>query len=145
MTLPIDYDSDDYKFYKTLNEDVKLVPVGKGEHYDIQLKNGDYVNVSGKDSLSNAIVIAIMTRFNELSDIELYDEFGCKIHDLIKGNPTEMVEYEMVLCVQEVLENMRRIKEVPNINLIGQGDFYKILFQVIGINDDGLVEGSVVI
>ncbi len=144
MTLPLDKESNDYKFYKTLNEDVKLVPVGKGEYYDIQFNNEDYVNVSGKDSLSNAIIIAILTRFNELSDMKLYKGFGCKIHDLIKANPTEMVEYELVLFVREVLENMRRIKEITSINLSNQNSRYKISFKVIAINDD-LVSGSVVI
>lgn len=145
MTLPINYESDDYKLYRTLNEDVKLVPVGKGEHYDIQLKNNDYVNVSGTDSLCNAIVIAIMTRFNELSKIKLYEEFGCKIHDLIKSNPSELVNYEMVLFIKEVLENMRRIKEIHSITLIEMGDScYKVSFSVTSISNE-IVTGSVII
>ena len=65
MALPVDYESEDYRFYKTLNEDAKLIHRGKCQYYDVNIENGDYVNVTGKKSLSNAIVIAIMTRFNE--------------------------------------------------------------------------------
>ena len=90
MTLPVDYESEDYKFYKTLNEDAELIPIGNGEHYDVNFENGDYVNLTGKNSLSNAIVIAILTRFTELSDIEIYEDFGCRVHDLIKANQEEI-------------------------------------------------------
>ena len=70
MSLPINTESDDYQFYKTLNEDVQLKPTfPKSNNWDIQMTNGDYVNIRGKNSLFNAICIAIMTRFQELSDI----------------------------------------------------------------------------
>ena len=91
MVLPVDYESDDYRFRKTLNMDVKVNPVSStSDHWDIQMSEGDYVNVTGKESLHNAICIAIMTRFNELSDIKVYDEFGCRIHELVKANKSEI-------------------------------------------------------
>lgn len=142
MGLPIDTDSYDYKFNKTLNEDVKLEIVGKGKHFDISFENGDYVNVNGKESLYNAIVIAIMTRFNELSDIPLYDGFGCRVHELVKARFTEMNEYKMKLFITETLENMRRVKEVDYVELVEKEDIYKISFRVSGINDE-IVAGSV--
>lgn len=142
MTLPVDYESEDYRFYKTLNEDVKLEPVGKGKHCDIVFENGDFVNVGGNESLHNAIVIAIMTRFNELSDIKLYEGFGCRVHELIKAKQTEMIDYEMVLFITEVLENMRRIKEVNEVTLTRNEDLCKISFNVTSINDE-MVAGSV--
>ena len=142
MVIPINYESEDYRFFKTLNEDVQLKPVGNGKHYDIQFMNGDYVNVAGKESLYNAIVIAIMTRFNELSDIKLYDEFGCRVHELLKARFTEMVEYEMIVFLTETLENMRRIKEVHQVDLIKLDDIYKISFRIKSINDE-MIAGSV--
>ena len=142
MVLPIDYESNNYKFYKTLNEDVKLdITSEKSRHYDIVMETGDYVNVSGKDSLQNAIVIAIMTRFNEL-DIPLYKNFGCRAHELIKAKQTDMVKYKIKLYTINVLESMRRIKEVNSVELIESDGKYQINYQVTSINDETL-NGSV--
>lgn len=141
MTLPIDYESEDFKFYKTLNEDAELIPVDKGEYYDVNFKNGDYVNLTGKNSLGNAIVIAILTRFTELSDIEIYEDFGCRVHELIKANQEETVEYEMELFISETLEKMRRIQEINELRLTKISEGYKVYFNVTSINDE-IVSGS---
>ncbi|WP_407454414.1 hypothetical protein [Methanobrevibacter sp.] len=144
MSLPVNKNSDDYRFYKTLNMDVQLKPSSEtSQHYDVQMENGDFVNVSGKKSLYNAIVIAIMTRFNELQDIPLYNGFGCRAHELIKARKTEMVKYEIELFITEVLENMRRIKEINSVELIeSENHNYKINYSVQSINDE-TVNGSV--
>ena len=142
MMITVDTDSEDYRFYKTLNEDVKLIPNKYGK-YDIALANGDYVNITGKESLYNAIVIAIMTRFNELSEIPVYEDFGCRIHELIKKTQSDMIEYEMELFIKDVLEQMRRIHEINEITITNLNeDHYKIYFKVTSINDE-LVLGEV--
>ena len=142
MSLPIDYESDDFKFYKTLNEDVQLKVVSqKSQHYDIQMENGDYKNITGKSSLQNAIVIAILTRFNELN-IPLYENFGCRAHELIKANQTEMVKYKIELFITNVLESMRRIKEINFVELIESDGKYQINYQITSINDE-TITGSV--
>ena len=64
--LPIDYESDDYKFNKTLHRDVKISPNQWNNKWDLQFEDGDFKIVSGHDSLRNAINIAIMTRYKEL-------------------------------------------------------------------------------
>ena len=87
--LPCDFDDDDYRFYKTLNEDILLKP-NKWNEWDMQFHEGDVVNVTGHDSLHNAICIAIMTRYQELKHNPLYSDFGCRIHELIKANKSEM-------------------------------------------------------
>ena len=144
MTLPRNTDSDGYRFYKTLNEDVMIQPVSStSQHWDIQMENGDYVNVDGIESLRNAICIAIMTRFNELDFIELYDGFGCRVHELVKANKSEMVKYKVELFVNEVLENMRRISLVNWIDVTDDDSCsYKIEFNVTSISDE-IVTGSV--
>ena len=148
MTLPVDTDSDDYRFLKTLNEDVEVLPVSPtANHWDIQMKNGDYVNVTGKDSLRNAICIAIMTRFQELDYIPLYDEFGCRAHQLIKANKSEMVRYEIELYITEVLENMRRIQEINSIKVTDSDTdsySYNVDFNVTSVTDE-IVSGGVLI
>ena len=146
MTLPIDFESDDYRFYKTLNEDVQIKPVTPtAQHWDIQMENGDYVNVTGFESLHNAICIAIMTRFNELDFIPLYDGFGCRVHELVKANKSEMVKYKVELFTEEVLENMRRIESVNSVKVTEDNyHSYLIEFNVTSISD-GIITGSVVI
>ena len=143
MTLPVDYENDEYRFYKTLNMDVQLKPTSdKSQHYDVQMENGDFVNVIGHDSLYNAIVIAIMTRFNELN-IPIYENFGCRVHELIKARQTEMVKHQIELFITDVLENIRRIKEIESVELtVDDNNFYKINYRVISISDE-LVSGSV--
>ena len=109
--LPCDFDDDDYRFYKTLNEDILLKP-NKWNEWDMQFQEGDVVNVTGHDSLHNAICIAIMTRYQELKHNPLYSDFGCRIHELIKANKSEMVKYKIELFVQDVLRNMRRVRKI---------------------------------
>lgn len=138
MTLPIK-EAIDYKLYKTLNEDVKLKSNNYGK-FDIQFENGDYVNVTGNESLKNAIIIAIMTRYNELTN--LYTGFGCRVHELIKDNQNTMTKYKLELYVSEVLENMRRIKEVNSINITELDSKYLVEFIVTSINDE-IVKDSV--
>lgn len=127
---------------KTLNEDVQLKPDDLNR-WDIQFENGDYVNVTGNQSLHNAICIAIMTRYGELKDNQLYNEFGCHLHELIKANKSVMTSYKIELFVTEVLEKMRRVQDVNYVEVIDdESAKYRIIFSVTGINDT-LVEGSV--
>ena len=142
LTISIDQESDDYRFYKTLNEDVQLIPNRYGK-YDINFENDDLVNVTGKNSLYNAIVIAIMTRFNELEDIPIYEDFGCRVHELIKADKSNIVMYQIELFIIEVLENMRRILEVNEIKVTdSERNNYTVYFNVTSIRDV-IVSGSV--
>ena len=144
--IPVDIDSDDYKYRKTLNEDVQLKPISPtSTHWDIQMDNGDYVNVTGKDSLHNAICIAIMTRFDELEYIPLYDGFGCRVHELVKANKSEMTKYQIEIFVNNVLSRMRRIHQVNNITITDSNNAeYNIHFNVTSVYDE-IIEGSVTI
>lgn len=136
MSLKVDTESEDYRFYKTLNEDVKLIPNRYGK-YDLAMENEDYVNVTGKESLYNAIVIAIMTRFNELADVPLYEDFGCRVHEVIKALKSDTVFYEVEVYITEVLENMRRIREINEL-IVTDSDTqkYHVYFNVTSINDE---------
>lgn len=142
--LPVDTLSDDYVFHRTLNEDVKIRPVSEtSQHWDIQMENDDYVNVAGYESLKNAICIAIMTRFTELDSIPLYDEFGCRVHELVKANKSEMIRYKIELFVVDVLETMRRVASVESVKVSDDKDYsYLIEFSVISISD-AIINGSV--
>lgn len=141
MVLPVDVESYAYLFYKNLNEDVKLKSDTMGRwDIDFDFEHDDWYNVTGFDSVFNACVIAIMTRFDELEFMDLYDDFGCRIHELIKANKSRNVKYHMELFVTEVLENMRRIKRVNWVNITdnpnGKLYSYVITFNVSCMLDE---------
>ncbi|MBQ2653089.1 MAG: hypothetical protein IJF83_05995 [Methanobrevibacter sp.] len=139
MPLPLDVNSTDYQFYKTLHEDVKLVSNEYGE-WDLDFENDDWVNVTGVHSLANACIIAIMTRLNELNYVELYEDFGCRAHELIKKNKSRNIIYQMEIFITEVLENMRRVQRVNYVKITDSPDnqdyTYRINFSITSIMDD---------
>ena len=112
MVLPVDTESYNYRFYSNLNNDVKLKSNEYGE-WDIVFDNdlNDWVNIDGFDSLANACIIAIMTRFNELK-IETYEDFGCRVHELIKTNKSRNIIYRIELFITDTLESIRRVRKV---------------------------------
>lgn len=147
MTLPIDPDDEGYRFYKTLNEDIELKQDIYGQ-WDMEFQNGDIVNLTGHESLKNAIYIAIMTRYKELKRNPLYNEFGCRIHELIKARKRSFVRYKIELFIEEVLENMRRVKKVNWIEVQDSLDRdmskYHVTFSVTSIIDE-VVEGEILL
>ena len=136
--LPIDVEDEGYRFFKTLNEDIKLSP-DEHNQWDMVFENGDIVNLTGIDSLQNAICIAIMTRYKELKHNQLYDDFGCRVHELIKANKSSMVEYKLELFIEETLSRMRRVQKINWINITnnpkGNNFKYQVDFNVTSIND----------
>jgi len=142
--LPIDPNSYDYRFNKTLNEDVKLKSDEYGK-YDLDMDNGDYINITGIASLQNACIIAILTRYGELKTNPTYEEFGCRVHDLIKGNKTKLLLFEMETSLTETLQNMRRVRTVDYLEITESDKHsYDVLFKVTSINDE-TVKGKVAI
>lgn len=143
--LPIDVEDEGYRFFKTLNEDIKLSP-DEHNQWDMIFENGDIVNLTGIDSLRNAICIAIMTRYKELKHNQLYTDFGCRVHELIKANKSSMVEYKLEVFIEETLTQMRRVQKVNWINITnnpkGNNFKYQVDFNVTSINDK-IVEGRV--
>lgn len=136
MTLPVDTSSYDFKFNKTLNEDAKLVSNIYGK-YDLAMENGDYINVTGSNSLENAIIIAILTRYHELKRISTYSDFGCRVHDLIKDNKTKLTLFKLETSIMETLNSMRRIQMVNSLKIIeDEAHSYFVLFTVTSINDE---------
>lgn len=144
MTLPIDTTSYDYLHNKTLNEDVRLKSDNYG-FFDLDMNNGDYVNVTGLNSLQNACIIAIMTRYGELTGNPTYDEFGCRAHELPKQNQNSLFQFKLESYINDTLTRMRRVKTVNQINVrrVGVHD-YQVEFDITSINDE-LIKGSVLL
>ena len=141
MPIPIDENDKGYRFMKTLNEDIKLVSNEYGE-YDMEFINGDIVNLTGIQSLHNAIIIAILTRYKELKHNQLYDEFGCRVHELIKANQNNMTEFKMEKFIEDTLTNMRRIRKINWIKINQIPDGYTVHFNITSITDE-TVNGTV--
>ena len=133
--LPVNEDSIDYQFFKTLNEDIKLTPNEYGE-WDMVFEDGDIVNVTGAESLANAIVILIMTRYGELKTNPLYkNDFGCRVHEIPKDNITNLNQYKVEKYIEESVRRMRRVKTINSIQVTPHAVGYMVVLSVTSIND----------
>lgn len=137
ITLP-ETNELDKEFFSTLNEDIKLSPNEFGE-WDIVFEDYDIVNVSGLESLANAITILIMTRYGELKRNLLYGEdFGCKIHSVVKDNITNLNNYKIEKYIDEAIKRMRRVKRINYIQVKPKENGYSIILSVTSISDEDL-------
>ena len=133
--LPVNEDSIDYQFFKTLNEDIKLAPNQYGE-WDMVFEDGDIVNVTGAESLANAIVILIMTRYGELKTNPLYKgDFGCRVHEIPKDNITNLNQYKIEKYIEESVRRMRRVQTINYIQVTPHAVGYNVALSVTSIND----------
>lgn len=136
--LPVNEDSIDYQFFKTLNEDIKLSPNQYGE-WDMVFEEGDVVNVTGAESLANAIVILIMTRYGELKNNILYKgDFGCRVHEIPKDNITHLNQYKIEKYIEESVNRMRRVKTINYIQVTPHTHGYNVILSVASINDENV-------
>lgn len=145
MVLWYDTESDDYRFYKNLNYDVKIQREENHNKCDICFEDGDIVQLSGYDSLINGARIALLTGLDEIDTIT-YEGFGSRLHTLIKQNKSNMVKKKLEYYSEEVLNKMRRIKKVNDIIVtdnpldvdVSSVNHYAYLieFYVTTINDD---------
>ena len=137
MTLP-ETDYIDEEFFKTLNEDIKLAPNEYGE-WDMVFEDYDIVNATGLESLANAIAILILTRFGELKHNILYkDDFGCRIHSVVKDNITNLNQYKIERYIEEAIKRMRRVKRINYIRVNPKKIGYDVVLSVTSINDEDL-------
>lgn len=134
--LQVNEDSIDYRFFKTLNEDIKLSPNEYGE-FDMVFEDKDIVNVTGAESLANAIVILLMTRYGELKNNQLYrNDFGCRVHEVPKDNQIPLNKYKVEKYVEEALKKMRRIKRINFIQVDDIQYGYSVILSVTSLNDE---------
>ncbi len=137
MTLP-ETNELDKEFFSTLNEDIKLSPNEFGE-WDMVFEDYDVVNATGLESLANAITILIMTRYGELKHNILYkDDFGCKIHQIVKDNISNLNNYKIEKYIDEAIKRMRRVKRINYIQVKPKQKGYSVVLSVTSIDDDDL-------
>lgn len=137
MTLP-ETNELDKEFFSTLNEDIKLSPNEFGE-WDMVFEDYDIINATGLESLANAITILIMTRYGELKHNILYkDDFGCKIHSVVKDNITNLNNYKIEKYIDEAIKRMRRVKRINYIQVKPEQNGYNVVLSVTSIDDEDL-------
>lgn len=138
MSLPNTAAELDEKFFTNLNEDIKLKPNEYGE-WDMVFEDKDIKNVTGLESLANAIVILIMTRYDELKNNLLYkNDFGCRVHEIIKDNMTQLNIFKIEKYIEESIRRMRRVKKINYIDVKPFENGYKVLLSVTALNDEDL-------
>lgn len=115
------------------NKDIDLNDTGYG-YWDICVEDKEFVTLNGLKSLENGIIIAILTRFNELKQLPSYDNFGCKVHDLIKARKTRLNEFKIKTYIKESVEAMNRIKKVDDVTLTPTRLGYKAKIYCTSIN-----------
>ena len=134
--LPYNPETIDSRFFQTLNEDIKLSP-NEFNEWDMVFENDDVVNVTGAESLANAIVILIMTRYGELKTNILYkDDFGCRVHEIPKDNITNFNQYKVEKYIDESVKRMRRVKTINYIEVTPHTNGYNVVLSVTALNDE---------
>lgn len=120
----------------TLNKDILLIPSKYGK-YDLSFNKIDIDVVSGLDSYYNAVKMAILTGFNELTKTGnmTYVDFGCKAHDSIKKNKTNNMEYEIETYVAQTVSDMRRTQSVESVEVTEKMNGYDVTIHAISIDD----------
>ena len=142
MTLPINTESYDYKFQKTLNMDVQLKNTDQTQ-FDIIIENGDYKNITGTQSLNNACIIAILTLYGELTENPTYQTFGCHAHKILKSNRTKLNTYKLETYITQTLQQIRRIRTVNEVRIHEtEKNTYTVNFNVTSHNDE-TIQGKV--
>lgn len=129
--------------YTNLNLDVELTPKPYGL-YDLNYVAGDIVQTKGLNSLRNAIIIKIMTAFQELYNTGniTYQDFGNHVWSQIKANHTESTHYKIEQYTLQALKEIRRIKSVDELKVIEDENYdgYNVKYTVTALNDEQLTD-----
>lgn len=126
--------------YKTLNKDIQLIERDNG-YWDYQIEYGDYKEATGKKSLNNALIIACLTSWNYLNrkGNPTYETFGNRAYEELKKKKSSMVEYKIRQYFIEVLNRIRRVQNVEDIQVLNSPtdmNSYDVLFTVTALNDE---------
>jgi len=124
----------------TLNKDIQLVTDNHGK-YDFQFVKNDLKVADGLESYRNAVIIAILTGYQELNKTNnpTYADFGDKAYQTIKRNKSKDVIFELESYITEVVTNMRRTNSVEEVQITDSEEGYNILVKAISITDEQVV------
>ena len=131
--------------YKTLNKDINLTEKDNG-YWDYETSYGDYVIAENKQSLRNGLIIACLTSWNYMNrkGNPTYETFGNRAYEELKKKKSKMVEYKIKQYFIEVLNRIRRVKTVLDIQVLDHPtdpNAYIVNFTVEATNDE-IVKGD---
>jgi hypothetical protein len=111
---------DNDRFYKTLGRDIEIQRRNEDGRWDRTLDKGDFKQVKGKDCVQNDITIALLTAYNELGSkgLTTYTNFGNHSYELLKENKSNMVLYKLESYFKKVIKNIRRVRDVTELNIL---------------------------
>lgn len=128
-------------FTSCLHEDIDLISDQYG-FWDVNMQNKDLVNLTGASSLENGIIIAILTRYNELVNNPTYSNFGSRINELIKANQNNLTLFKLEQYAKQAIQDMNRISSVNEVKITEEAGKYSVMFNVTSILDETII-GSV--
>lgn len=99
-----------------LNRDIDLNHAGYG-FWDVCLDDDGFIFIDDVASLENGIIISILTRFRELQELPTYEDYGCRVHEMVKTRQTKLNEFKIKNYIQESVEAMNRIASVEDVEL----------------------------
>jgi len=106
------------------------------------LRTRDFVTVSGRDNLAQAVIIRLLTPRGELAALA-HPDFGSRLPELIGQQRTETTRNLAKLYVIEALKQERRIDKIMDVAVTDQpGDRHQIniSIQVKPIDDSRVVD-----
>lgn len=116
-----------------LNKDIDINDTGHG-YWDISFHEKNMKTLTGLKCLENGIIIAILTRYNELKKLPSYENFGCKAHQLIKARKTNMNEFKLRTYIKESVEAMNRVASVDDLIITSKNEGYNVKIYCTSIN-----------
>ena len=116
-----------------LNKDIDINDTGHG-YWDISFHEKNMNILTGLKCLENGIIIAILTRYNELKKLPSYENFGCKAHQLIKARKTNMNEFKLRTYIKESVEAMNRVASVDDLIITSKTEGYNVKIYCTSIN-----------
>jgi phage baseplate assembly protein W len=102
----------------------------------------DFVTVSGRDNLAQAVAMRLLTPRGELAALA-HPDYGSRLPELIGAQRTETTRNLAKLYVIEALKQERRIKKIINVTVADQPGAHhqiNIFIQVQPIDDSQVVD-----
>lgn len=125
---------------KTLNKDINLIEKECG-YWDYEFQLGDYKQTKNNETLRTGLIIACLTSWNYLNrkGNPTYETFGNKSYWELNKKKGRMVEYTIKQYFIEVLNRIRRVNRIINIEITDHPtdpNAYNVQFTVEAINDE---------
>ena len=126
--------------YNTLHKDIHLTETTCGK-WDITFQKGDLQIDTDKKALRDGLIIACLTSWNYLNHRKnpTYETFGNKSYWELNKKKSSMVQYTIKQYFIEVLNNIRRVHKIEDIQVIDNPtdpNAYDVIFTVQCINDE---------